>query len=416
MDRYDFQNEPAQNKKREPIRVSLGVLVICILLTGIFIFSATYILLSSYYGRFSELRKLQEIASLYEKNYLYDVDRDQLADQLAKTYVYTSGDRFSSYYSAEEWAEQQANASGSSVGIGVYAAISPTGEIHIARTMSGSAAERAGIMSGDIITAIDGVRVKEIGYQAAADLIKGEAGSQITLEILRGTETLTVTVVRAQYTPQTVFAETVMHEGKLYGYVYITEFLSVRTTYYQFKNAIDALVEQGVEGLIFDVRNNPGGDLDPIVYILDYLLPEGPIVHLYHEGREKPVTYSSDAQEIDLPMTVLANENTASAAELFTAALRDYGKAEIVGTKTYGKGCGQSGRMLSDGSVVFLTTFLYSPPYSGNYDGIGILPDHEVELVDKWQNTNLFLVPHEEDNQLLTAVGNIASKTAGAQS
>ena len=115
-------------------------------------------------------------------------------------------------------------------------------------------------------------------------------------------------------------------------------------------------------------------------------------------------------------MTVLANENTASAAELFTAALRDYGKAEIVGTKTYGKGCGQSGRMLSDGSVVFLTTFLYSPPYSGNYDGIGILPDHEVELVDKWQNTNLFLVPHEEDNQLLTAVGNIASKTAGAQS
>ena len=416
MDRYDFPNEPAQNKKREPIRVSLGVLVICILLTGVFIFSTTYILLSSYYGRFSELKKLQEIASLFDKNYLYDVDRDQLSESLAQTYVYGSGDRFASYYSAEQWAEQQANASGSSVGIGVYAAISSTGEIHISRTMKGSPAENAGIMAGDIVVSIDGMSVKEIGYQAAVNMIKGEAGSQVTLDILRGTETITVIVVRAQYTPQTVYAETVTHDGKLFGYVYIVEFLSVQTTYYQFKNAVDALIAQGVDGLIFDVRNNLGGDLNTILYILDYLLPEGPIVHLFHNGADKPVTYSSDAKEIDLPMVVLANGNTASAAELFTSALRDYEKAEIIGTKTYGKGCGQTGKLLSDGSVVYITTFLYNPPYSGSYDGIGIFPDHEVELSDEWKNTNLFLVPHEQDNQLLTAVGVITSKVADAQS
>ena len=413
MDRYDFQSEPAQNKKREPIRVSLGVLVICILLTGILIFSTTYILLSSYYGRFSELKKLQEIAALYDKNYLYDVDRDQLSENLAKTYVYACGDRFSSYYSAEEWAEHQASASGSSVGLGVYAVVSATGEIHIACTMDGSPAEKAGILAGDIITAIDGVRVKEIGYQAAVDLIKGESGSQVTLEILRGEQTLTFVAVRSAYIPQTVYAETVLQDGKLFGYVRIVEFLSVQTTYQQFKKAVDALVAQGVQGLIFDLRDNSGGDLNAILYILDYLLPEGPLVHLYYTGQEKPVTYSSDAEEIDLPMVVLANENTASAAELFTSALRDYGKAEIVGTTTFGKGCGQTGTRLSDGSVVFITTFLYNPPYSGSYDGIGIFPDHEVELKEEWQNTNLFLVPHEQDDQLSKAVGVIVSKVAG---
>lgn len=416
MDRYDIPNEPVQTKKRGPIRVSLGVLVICILLTGLIIFSATYIALSSYYGRFSELKKLQEIANLYEKNYLYDVDRELLSEELAKTYIYGCGDRFSSYYSAEEWAQQQASASGNSVGIGVYATISEGGEIYIAKIMDGAPAESAGLLAGDIVTAIDGVSVKEVGYENAVNLIRGESGSQVTLQILRGAETLTVTAVRSQYSPQTVYAETVLRDGKLYGYVYIVEFLSVQTTYNQFKSAVDGLIEAGAEGLIFDVRNNGGGDLNAILRILDYLLPKGPIVHMFYAGKTDPITYSSDEQCVDLPMVVLANENTASAAELFTSALRDYEKAEVVGVKTFGKGCGQTGTMLSDGSVAFITTFLYNPPYSGSYDGIGIFPDHEIELTEKWQNKNLFLVPHEEDNQLTKAIDVIVGKVAEAHS
>ena len=416
MDRYDFPNEPAQNKKREPVRVSLKVLIICILLTGILIFSITSAVLSAYYKGFTELKKVREIAELYEKNYLYDVDKETLSEALAIMYLNACGDRFASYYSAEEWAQEQASASGNSVGVGVYATASDTEEILIVTVMEGSPAEKAGLLSGDIVISVDGTVVKEVGYLTALDLFRGESGSEVSMEVRRGEEILSLTAVRSTYTPQTVYAETVFRDGKLYGYVRIAEFLSIQTTYNQLKRAVDALVEANVEGLIFDVRDNTGGDLNAIVRILDYLLPEGPIVHMHYAGVEKPYTYSSGVSEIDLPMVVLVNENTASAAELFAVALRDYGKAELVGQKTFGKGCGQTGKLLSDGSVVFITTFLYNPPYSENYDGIGLFPDHEVETAEKWQNTNLFLVPHEEDDQLLNAIGLMEAKVKDAQS
>ena len=416
MDRYDIPNEPAQNNKRGPVRVSLGVLIICILLTGILIFSLTFAALSSYYGRFPELKKLQEVASLYEKNYYYDIDKDQLSEILAQAYMYGSGDRFAGYYSAAEWAEEMASASGNSVGIGIYVTDSETGGICISKVIEGAGAEQAGLRSGDIVISIDGAIVTEVGYAKAYDMLKGESGSQVTLGILRGTDVFTVDIVRSQYVPQSVFTETVMQDGKLYGYVQIVEFLSVQTTYKQFKNAVDALVEYGVEGLIFDVRNNPGGEINTVLYMLDYLLPEGPLAHVYDANQVDPITHYSDAEQIDLPMVVLVNENSASSAELFAAALRDYEKAELVGVKTFGKGCGQRGKMLSDGSVVFITAFLYNPPYSDNYDGIGLFPDHEVETAEKWQNTNLFLIPHEEDDQLLKAIDVIGRKVSDAQS
>jgi len=423
MDRYDIPNEPAQNKKRGPVRVSLGVLVICILLTGMIVFTLTYIPLSIYcqqkiyqaYGRFGKFDKLVELAELYDKSYLYEVDRDLLDEELTKAYLYGNGDRFSSYYTAEEWEANRASASGAGVGIGVYVSLSESGEIRIAKIMDGTPAQKAGLLPGDIITSIDGVKVKEVGYQKAVDLVKGEIGTEVVFEILRAGQTMTVCAVRAVYSPQTVYAETVLRDGELFGYVRIVEFLSVQTTSAQFKQAVDTLVGSGVKGLIFDLRDNGGGDLNAILQILDYLLPEGPLVHIFYAGKDKPVTYSSAAGEIDLPMVVLTNGNTASASELFTSALRDYNKAEIVGNTTFGKGCGQSGTMLSDGSVVFITTFLYNPPFSESYDGIGIHPDHEVNLGEEWKNTNLFLVPHEKDAQLAKAIDVIAAKVSGTQ-
>ena len=416
MDRYDFPNEPAQNKTRKPVRVSLGVFIISILLTGILIFSATFYWMKGYYGKFTEFEKLNELVELYEKNYFYDVEREQLSEFLVQAYLYGSGDRFASYYTAGEWEEQQFSASGSSVGIGVYVSGSKNGDLRIAMVMDDSPAEEAGILPGDIITAVDGKSMDELGYEETLNLVKGAEGSSVVLGILRGEETLALTVVRSKYTPQTVYAETVIQDGALYGYVRIMEFLSIQTTYYQFRNAVSALTQAGAQGLIFDLRDNAGGDLNAILHILDYLLPEGPIVHIFHENEKNPVTYTSDANEIDLPMVVLANENTASAAELFTCALRDYGKAEIVGKKTFGKGCGQSGKQLSDGSVVFITTFLYNPPYSESYDGIGIFPDYEVDLSEEWRDENLFFVPHDQDDQLVKAIALITAAAADAQS
>ncbi|MBE6665670.1 MAG: S41 family peptidase [Ruminococcaceae bacterium] len=412
MDRNQFQNEPAQNQARGPVRVSLGVLIISILLAGLLVFTATFICYSVYcekkveeaYGRFSEFDKLTELAELYDKTYLYGVDKDLLDEALTKAYIYGCGDQFSHYYTAEEWAKQQADASGSSVGIGIYVTMSESGEIHVVKVMKNSPASKAGLQENDIVISIDGKKVKDVGYTEATNMVRGEIGTEVIFEIMRGGALHTVTLTRDHYDAQTVFSEMFLNDGKKLGYVKITEFLSVQTTAVQFKAAVNELMKKGAEGLIFDLRDNGGGDLNAILSVLDYLLPEGPLVHIYQAGVEKPTTYSSFAGEINLPMVVLTNENTASAAELFTAALRDYEKAEIIGTKTFGKGCGQSGKILSDGSVVFITNFLYNPPYSENYDGVGIYPDHEVSLDEKWEKTNLFLVPHDEDAQLGKAV------------
>ena len=416
MDKNQFQNEPVQTNTHRPVRISLGVLIICILLTGILVFTATFILYSSYcqkqveaaYGRFSEFDKLTELAELYDKYYFYDVDKELLDEALTQAYIYGCGDQFSHYYTAEEWAKQQADATGTSVGVGIYVTMSDSGEIYIVKVMSNSPADIAGLQEHDVIVAVDGKKVKEIGYTNATNMVGGEIGTEITFDILRAGEIISVTLERNYYDAQTVFYEMFQGNGKPLGYVKITEFLSIQTTGAQFKSAVNELMKNGAEGLVFDLRDNGGGDLSTILSILDYLLPEGPLVHIYQTGTEKPTTYYSGANEIDLPMTVLTNGNTASAAELFTSALRDYNKAQIVGTKTYGKGCGQSGQFLADGSVVFITNFLYSPPYSENYDGIGIYPDYETMLDEKWKNKNIFLVPHAEDAQLQKALSVLA--------
>ena len=156
--------------------------------------------------------------------------------------------------------------------------------------------------------------------------------------------------------------------------------------------------------MIFDVRNNPGGELGGIVNTLDFLLPEGPIVHIVDKNGEEQKTYTSDADCIDIPMAVLVNGNTASAAELFTSALQDYKKAVIVGTKTYGKGTVQSIITLPDGSGLSLSTSMYNPPFSENYEGKGITPDLTVELNEEAAAMNLYKLPDNMDNQLLAAI------------
>jgi carboxyl-terminal processing protease len=332
------------------------------------------------------------------------VDPELLEEALASAYIYGSGDRFASYYTAEEWAAQIETSAGNSVGIGVYITFDPQKGFLIVQVMKNSPAQRAGLVAGDYIVGIEGESVLTLGYDTAVNQISGEVGSDVNLLIERNGEAIEKKVTRGHYIAETVYAELLEVEGTKIGYIQITEFLSEAVTTTQFKNAVETLKSLNVEGLIFDVRDNPGGDLNAICTILDYLLPEGPIVRIsYADSDQEDVIYSGRS-EIDLPMIVLANEHTASAAELFTSALQDYEKASVVGQKTYGKGCGQSGVELSDGSLVFITHFLYSPPFSENYDGIGIIPDYEVILSEEWKDKNLFLVPHNEDAQLQKGV------------
>ncbi len=408
MDRTNeaFVPAPVPVKKKRELSVSLPVMVLCLLLVGLFVFMSTYVWLSleaeravnAAYGDAARYDKLLEVAEYYKQYYYYDIDDESAGENLAALYGAAVGDPYTSYYTAEDWEKDYSASIGNATGIGVYVVMNEDGYILVTRVMKNSPALAAGLQEGDIITAIDGQQVLEIGYENAVNLVLGERGTVVSFDVLRGNEEWEIDVTRGQYDPQTVFAETVTREDLLYGYLHIVEFSL--STPAQFEGAVTALIEAGADGLIFDVRDNPGGDLSAIVEMLDFLLPEGPIVHIVSTNESENYTYTSDAEEIDLPMVVLTNGNTASAAELFTSALKDYDKAEIVGEKTYGKGCGQQGMFLSDGSVVFITTFLYNPPFSENYDGVGIIPDVEIRQDKKWNTTNLMLIPHEEDVQL----------------
>lgn len=410
-----------KKKKTRDFRVSLSVCILCVLLACLFVFMATYVTVSlqaerkinEAYAKAGEYEKLLEVAEKYDEYYLYGVDFDDTADKLAGMYGYAAGDAFSSYYTAEEWAASYSASMGNAKGIGVYVVMNDDGNILVTRVMQDSPAKRDGLMEGDIITSVDGHAVLDIGYQNAVDLVIGEIGTKVSFEVLRGTEKWEITVTRGTYDPQTVFAETVTVEENLYGYIQIMQFEGTTPT--QFISAIEKLMEVGAKGFVFDVRDNPGGDLYAIIEILDYLLPAGPIVHIVGLDESENETFTSDAHSIDLPMVVLANGNTASAAELFTSALKDYEKAEVVGEQTYGKGCGQEGVFLSDGSVIFITTFLYNPPFSENYDGVGITPDHQIYLAREWRSTNILLIPHEEDNQLGKALDVLHINTKFAQ-
>lgn len=412
--------ERTQKPKKEPHMVSVkNTVLIAVLSTVIAVIislQAAFVVLRDVYGRKIEqaygravdFSNLIEVADIFDTNYLYKVDKTELSDDLARAYVALSGDRFASYYSAEEWAAEVANTEGKSAGIGVYVVAMEDG-VHVVHVMKNSPSETAKLMNGDIITAVDGESVVGYNISYATSLIAGVADTTVTLTLIRDGKTIEIPVVRGIYEAETVIASTVtMDDGKKYGYIKITKFMSIEVTANQFKAAVNGLLSDGCEGLIFDVRDNPGGRLDAAVEILDFLLPEGPIVHITDlEGNKVMDIKESDKSEIDCPMVVLANGNTASAAELFTSALKDYNKVTIVGTNTFGKGCGQSGFTLSSGAVLYVTTFLYSPPTSPNYDKKGIAPDVEVDLPEEYKNTNLFLLEPKNDTQLLRALEEI---------
>jgi carboxyl-terminal processing protease len=180
-----------------------------------------------------------------------------------------------------------------------------------------------------------------------------------------------------------------------------------RATPNQLFAAVQDLLDSGCTRLVVDVRNNPGGELQGICSVLDYLLPYGPVIRTIDRDGNEEVIYRSDAKALDVPMAVLVNENTASAGELFCSALQDYKKAVIVGTQTYGKGSMQTIRQLSDGSGLSVTYRYYCPPFSDNYDGVGVAPDVVVEPAGAMLEKNIYKITDEEDNQLQAAVAEL---------
>ncbi len=352
--------------------------------------------------------KLKEVDSLYRAYYIGEMDDEKLIDSVIAGYVAGTGDDYAAYYNTENFEALMTDYGGEMTGVGISVIYNPDYKlIEVINIMPDSPALEAGVQIGDLIAYIGEEKesVVELGYYPAVNKMQGKAGTEAVFTVLRGEnyeEIVDFRITRAKVTELTVMYH-VYGPDKTVGVIKITSFDA--KTPEQFKAAVADLTKQGCTRLVVDLRYNPGGELNSIVNVLDYIVPEGPIVRIFDADDKQVDEFDSDKSELNIPMAVLVNGSTASAAELFTATVRDYQKAIIVGTKTYGKGCMQTTIPLSDYSAVSITYRMYNPPFSDNYHGVGIEPDVTVELDEALSQKNIYKITDEEDNQLAAAVG-----------
>lgn len=394
---------------------------------------------SSGNSQFSELDTLDEIFKAYSYNDLSDVD---FLTAVLKAYVEATGDLYAEYYTREEYEAMTAENAGEGVGIGVSVIYSQVEidsaeytVLEIITVFPDSPAEKEGLEPGDLVFYVgigeERELVQSIGYTDSLNRIRGEKGTAAELTVLRpqsdgSYKEVEFSIIRDEYKMQSV-SYRISETDPSVGIVKILQF--DLTTPPQFIEAMDALTEQGIEKFVFDVRNNPGGDLKSIIAVLACFLEEGDLILSTQDNKGaearyyvEAVTYTGDYASCSVSksnigkyagyeMAILTNGNTASAAELFTAALRDYDLAKIVGTTTYGKGSMQSILTLDRFGVegaLKLTTRHYFPPCGEGYDGIGIAPDIEAELSEEASSVNIYKLAEADDDQLQAALSALA--------
>lgn len=342
---------------------------------------------------------LQKYKEIIDKYYLGDVDEEKLKEGAIKGYIEGLGDPYTEYISADEMEDYLSDTMGNFVGIGIYMVKNTEkGKIQVLAPIKGSPAEKAGIQAGDLILTVDGVDYSADEMTIASNKIKGEEGTTVTIEVLRGTETKKYELKREKVKVNQV-------EGKVLsnniGYINFTSF--DETTADDFKAKFEELNKQGIKSVIIDLRNNGGGIVDQALQIADYVADKDSVL-LYEVDKNNKETVKKAKTDpiINMPIIILTNENTASASEILAGALKDLGKAKTVGTTTYGKGVIQQILKLSDGSGLKVTIEEYQTPNRNKIHKIGIAPDEEVKLPDSV--TNVLNVTESEDTQLQKAI------------
>lgn len=344
--------------------------------------------------------KLSQIEDLVDELYLFEdqIEPDKGEAGVYQGFIYGLNDPYAAYYTPEELASFMDETKGTYCGIGAMVSQDVRTQIStIVRVFEGSPAEEAGILPGDVIYKVDGELMAGVDLTLLVNnYVKGEEGSQVAITVYREDtgEYVDLTVTRRFIDVQTVSGK-MLEDG--IGYVSVIEFDEV--TAKQFKDKIEDLRGQGMERLIIDLRDNPGGELNTVVSMADYLIGDGGrILTISDKYGNEEIYKAEDGHSLDIPMVVLVNENSASASEVLTGALKDYDAATVVGTQTFGKGIVQSLIPLSDGSAVKLTTSHYYTPGGLDIHGKGISPDVEVELGDEARR--MAVLPQELDNQL----------------
>lgn len=350
--------------------------------------------------------KTAEISAYLDRFFIDDYDEEKLADAAASAMVEATGDRWSYYLTAEEKSSYDEQMQNAYVGIGVaITAQEELGGMRIEAVTAGGPAEEAGLLTGDIITEVEGEKTLDLGMTGTRTKVRGEEGTFVTLTILRGEESFHVSVGRRSI--QTPVATYEMLDGQI-GYIKIANF-DTRCAE-ETNAAMDELIAQDAKALIFDVRYNGGGYKDELVKVLDKILPEGILFQSEDYQGSKQID-RSDADCIDLPMAVLVNQDSYSAAEFFAAAIQEYDWGTVVGTKTVGKGNFQTAFTLSDGSMLNLSIGKYYTPQGRSLTDTGVIPDIEITLSDE-DGAKLYYGQLEkaDDAQLQAAIREITQK------
>lgn len=357
----------------------------------------------------SFVQKAKYIEETVKESYTGDIDDEQMEEYMYKGMMASLGDPYSAYYTSEEYEELTTETTGSYEGIGVVMQRDvDTGEVKVVRCYEGAPGEKAGLLPEDVLVEVNGESVSGMELSEVVDKVKSSQDQVAHLTIAREGESeyLEIDVPLEEVNIPVVQSE--MLENNI-GYIALYEFTD--QTEPQYMEAFEALKDQGMERLIIDVRNNPGGLLTSVCDILEDILPEGLIVYTEDKNGEREEYTCDGENELDIPLAVLVNGNSASASEIFAGAIQDYGKGTIVGTTTFGKGIVQSLIPFNDGSAVKTTTAKYYTPSGRCIHGTGIQPDVEVELSEGLEQETS--ISHEEDNQLQKAIEVVKGSEAG---
>lgn len=351
-------------------------------------------------GTMDKLEIIEKAISEYY--YQKDISTEKMIDGMYRGVIASLGDPYSTYYTEEDLEDLMQQTEGIYYGIGAYVGMdAQTGMAYISGVFEGTPAEESGLRDGDVIYMVNEEPMQGLELSEIVGKIKGEEGTKVHLTIYREGESdyLQIDVERRKIESPTVKYE--LYDNKT-GYIQITEFDEITVS--QFQNAMTELRSGGMEGLILDLRANPGGNLSAVVEIARQLLPEGLIV--YTEDRDGNRTeYSCDGKNVfDKPLVVLVNGYSASASEILAGAIKDYGIGELIGTTTFGKGIVQKVMSLSDGTALKLTVSTYFTPKGNNIHGIGVEPDEVYEFDSEAYYENGY------DNQLEHAKAVIAEK------
>ena len=390
------------------LKIFLCVLLILALFGGVWMVSArvTTVQILKEIEAQPITSKTSEISAYLNHYFIDDYDEETLADAAASAMVTATGDRWSYYLSAADYQSYEESMNNAYVGIGVTIVLDEeAGGLRIESVEADSPALAAGIEVGDIVLEVEGQETIGLGTTGTRDLVRGEEGTTVHLKLKRGEETFELDVLRASI--KTEVASCRMLDGGI-GYVKINNFDA--RCFEETSACIDEVLNQGAKALIFDVRFNGGGYKDEMVKILDKLLPEGVIFQSEdYAGRKE--TDTSDSDCIELPMVVLVNRDSYSAAEFFAAALQEYDWAEVVGEKTCGKGNFQTGFQLSDGSLLNISIGKYYTPQGRSLTDVGVTPDVELEYDDEtYAKLYYKQLPDAEDEQLQAAIGILTEK------